>query len=123
MPKVLMPLGDATEALDTFYPFFRLPEDGFEVVVAGPEDGNMRGFVQACERERIDGVVFAGFVPRAELEALYANATALVFLSFYEGFGFPALEAMARGCPAITSNSTSRSLTVRASGTKTCSSK
>ena len=37
MPKILMPLGDATEALDTFYPFFRLPEDGFEVVVAGPE--------------------------------------------------------------------------------------
>lgn len=32
-----MPLGDATEALDTFYPYFRLPEDGFEVVVAGPE--------------------------------------------------------------------------------------
>jgi len=37
MPKILMPLGDATEALDTFYPLFRLPEDGFEVVVAGPE--------------------------------------------------------------------------------------
>jgi len=35
--RVLMPLGDATEALDTFYPFFRLPEDGYEVVVAGPE--------------------------------------------------------------------------------------
>jgi len=37
MPKVLMPIGDATEALDTFYPYFRLPEDGFEVDVAGPE--------------------------------------------------------------------------------------
>ena len=37
MPKVLMPIGDATEVLDTFYPFFRLPEDGYEVVVAGPE--------------------------------------------------------------------------------------
>lgn len=37
MPRILMPIGDATEALDTFYPFFRLPEDGFEVVVAGPE--------------------------------------------------------------------------------------
>ncbi len=37
MPKVLMPIGDATETLDTFYPYFRLPEDGFEVVVAGPE--------------------------------------------------------------------------------------
>ena len=32
-----MPLGDATEALDTFYPYFRLAEDGYEVVVAGPE--------------------------------------------------------------------------------------
>src|SRR5437868_5199153 len=37
MPKVLMPIGDATEVLDTLYPFFRLPEDGFEVVIAGPE--------------------------------------------------------------------------------------
>jgi protease I len=37
MPKILMPLGDATEALDTFYPYFRLAEDGYEVVVAGPE--------------------------------------------------------------------------------------
>lgn len=37
MPKIFLPLGDATEALDTFYPFFRLQEDGYEVVVAGPE--------------------------------------------------------------------------------------
>ncbi|NLX98776.1 MAG: DJ-1/PfpI family protein [Rhodopirellula sp.] len=37
MPKILMPIGDATEVLDTFYAYFRLPEDGFEVVVAGPE--------------------------------------------------------------------------------------
>src|ERR1700745_3385509 len=37
MAKVLMPIGDATEVLDTLYPFFRLPEDGFEVVVAGSE--------------------------------------------------------------------------------------
>lgn len=37
MARILMPLGDATEALDTFYPFFRLAEAGFEVVVSGPE--------------------------------------------------------------------------------------
>lgn len=37
MPKVLLPIGDATETLDTFYPYFRLAEDGYEVVVAGPE--------------------------------------------------------------------------------------
>lgn len=35
--KILMPIGDATEVLDTFYAYFRLPEDGFQVVVAGPE--------------------------------------------------------------------------------------
>jgi protease I len=37
MPKVLLPVGDATEVMDTLYPYFRLPEDGFEVVMAGPE--------------------------------------------------------------------------------------
>ena len=35
--KIFMPIGDATEALDTFYAYYRLPEDGYEVVVAGPE--------------------------------------------------------------------------------------
>jgi protease I len=37
VPKVLIPIGDASEVLDTMYPIFRLPEDGFEPVVAGPE--------------------------------------------------------------------------------------
>jgi protease I len=36
-PKVLMPVGDATEVVDTLYPFFRLAEEGYKVVVAGPE--------------------------------------------------------------------------------------
>ncbi len=35
--KVLMPIGDATESMDTLYPFFRLAEEGYEVVVSGPE--------------------------------------------------------------------------------------
>ncbi|MDG1892576.1 MAG: DJ-1/PfpI family protein [Verrucomicrobiota bacterium] len=37
MPKILMPIGDGTEVLDTFYAYYRLPEDGYEVVVAGPQ--------------------------------------------------------------------------------------
>lgn len=37
MPKVLLVIGDAAEVLDTFYPYFRLPEDGYEVVVAAPQ--------------------------------------------------------------------------------------
>src|SRR5262245_3768737 len=43
MPKILLPIGDGTEVLDTLYPFFRLPEDGFEVVVAGPEARHYHG--------------------------------------------------------------------------------
>ncbi len=32
-----MPIGDAVETMDTYYAYFRLPEDGYDVVVAGPE--------------------------------------------------------------------------------------
>jgi len=37
MNKVLIIIGDATETVDTLYPYYRLQEDGFEPVVAGPE--------------------------------------------------------------------------------------
>lgn len=37
MAKVLIPIGDAAEAMDTLYPFFRVREDGYQAVVAGPE--------------------------------------------------------------------------------------
>jgi len=36
-PKILMPVGDATEVVDTLYPYFRIAEDGYRVVVAGPQ--------------------------------------------------------------------------------------
>lgn len=50
---------------------------------------------------------WTGFVPRTDLVALYGAAEALVYPSFYEGFGLPILEAMACGTPVITSNRTS----------------
>jgi len=37
MNKVLLIVGDATETVDTLYPYYRLQEDGFEPVVAAPE--------------------------------------------------------------------------------------
>ncbi len=49
-------------------------------------------------------VVFAGYVPDADLEALFQEASAYVFPSLYEGFGLPPLEAMAHGCPVVSSN-------------------
>lgn len=35
--RVLIPIGDAAEAIDTLYPIYRVREDGFDAVVAGPE--------------------------------------------------------------------------------------
>jgi alpha-1,3-rhamnosyl/mannosyltransferase len=53
-----------------------------------------------------DRVRSLGYVSAADLDALYAEATALTFPSHFEGFGAPALEAMARGCPVIAANAT-----------------
>ncbi len=52
-------------------------------------------------------VIFPGYVPDTQLEVLYKRALAYVFPSFYEGFGLPPLEAMAKGCPVVSSNKTS----------------
>lgn len=54
-----------------------------------------------------DAVKLLGYVPDAELAALYRGATAQVFVSRVEGFGYPVVEAMACGCPVITSNRSS----------------
>lgn len=43
LQQILLPIGDGTEMMDTLYPVFRLPEDGFEVVVAGPEARTYHG--------------------------------------------------------------------------------
>lgn len=51
-----------------------------------------------CPHERI---VDMGYVTDAQLRSLYQGAEALLFVSEYEGFGMPLLEAMQHGCPVI----------------------
>lgn len=51
-----------------------------------------------------DVVRLFGYVTEEEKSALYAQASCLFFPSLYEGFGLPALEAMAAGCPVVTSS-------------------
>jgi glycosyltransferase involved in cell wall biosynthesis len=52
-------------------------------------------------------VIFKGSVNDEELISLYQKASLFLFPSFYEGFGLPVLEAMACGCPVVTSNTSS----------------
>lgn len=49
-------------------------------------------------------VIATGYIPDADLPAIYSGADAFVYPSLYEGFGLPPVEAMACGAPVITSN-------------------
>jgi glycosyltransferase involved in cell wall biosynthesis len=78
-----------------------------ELVVAGGDRGGRIDVLDAILRARLTGRVhLVGHVEDEELPALYSAARALVFPSLYEGFGLPALEAMASGTPVIASNTT-----------------
>ncbi|MFC2012659.1 glycosyltransferase family 4 protein [Chloroflexota bacterium] len=75
------------------------------------------GGTEADYREKTEGaieklgltreVIITGIVPEKDLPVYYSGAAAFVLPSFYEGFGLTPLEAMACGCPVITSNTSS----------------
>jgi glycosyltransferase involved in cell wall biosynthesis len=52
-------------------------------------------------------IILTGFVPDEDLAILYSGALVFSYMSFYEGFGLPPLEAMQCGTPVITSNTSS----------------
>lgn len=79
----------------------------FAVVGSLDADPEKAAYKKDIESQGINNIVFTGYISRNDLECLYASASGLVFVSEYEGFGFPVLEAMANNCPVITSNTSS----------------
>lgn len=74
------------------------------LVLAGKEFWGASAIRAAIERLGGQGrVLTPGYVAAEDLPALYSGATAFLFPSMVEGFGIPPLEAMACGCPVLTS--------------------
>jgi glycosyltransferase involved in cell wall biosynthesis len=81
-----------------------LPHD-VQLVLAGHDEGYGAQLERAArERGVVSRVHSVGYLPDAELEALWATAACAVFPTRAEGFGLPVLEAMRRGLPVACSD-------------------
>ncbi|MBD3404267.1 glycosyltransferase [candidate division GN15 bacterium] len=76
----------------------RIGSAPFDIVVTGGANPKVFG---AYEADSTESVRRLGYVTDEELRALYEHAELFVYPSLYEGFGLPALEAMACGCPVV----------------------
>jgi len=76
------------------------------LVIVGAKGWLYESFFQQLAQSPVrDHVHLPGFVPDADLPPLYAGATLFVLPSLFEGFGLPALEAMASGAPVALARS------------------
>jgi glycosyltransferase involved in cell wall biosynthesis len=76
-------------------------KDTYSLVYCGK--GSLTNKLRNMARKKNLKVVFTGYVTPSDLPALYSGATVFVYVSFYEGFGLPVLEAMATGVPVVAS--------------------
>jgi glycosyltransferase involved in cell wall biosynthesis len=77
------------------------------VLVGGDGKDSHLIYRKVRDLELAEKVVFTGYVPDEDLPYFYNAATVFCFPSLYEGFGLPILEAMACGCPVVTSDTSS----------------
>jgi len=89
--------------LDAWSSLSRDLRETFELVIAGPEGWGTEKTLLRIQQE----VTYLGYVPEADLPSLVAGASAFVYPSLYEGFGFPVVQAMAAGVAVLTSNNSS----------------
>jgi glycosyltransferase involved in cell wall biosynthesis len=85
------------------------PDLDLNLVLVGVSGWRNSDIFQAASQqpELRSRIKFTGYVPDADLSALYSGAIAFVYPSLYEGFGLPPLEAMQCGTPVITANTSS----------------
>jgi glycosyltransferase involved in cell wall biosynthesis len=89
--------------------FSKLKSDGFQLLIAGASGWKNSPIYREYEELGLteNQVKFLGYIPDEDMNKLYSGALLFAFPSFYEGFGMPALEAMACGTPVISSNTSS----------------
>jgi glycosyltransferase involved in cell wall biosynthesis len=79
--------------------------DDVKLLIIGDEISKLPALRRAVHGHKLHKEVrFLGYVRDETLAILYRLASAFAFPSLYEGFGLPALEAMASGTPVVTSN-------------------
>lgn len=78
------------------------------VVIVGQAGWKVEALLSRVEALSLEGKVkWLQYLPQDDVLVLLKNAQALVFISLYEGFGLPVLEAFAAGVPVIASETTS----------------
>jgi len=79
-----------------------------KLVIAGSNGWLYKNILKEANKSRYrDEIIFTGYVDETDKPCLYNLAKLFVYPSFFEGFGFPPLEAMACGVPTIVSHVTS----------------
>jgi len=95
----------------------RLPGDAPPLVLAGAKGWYFQRIAAAIAALGLENrVLLPGYVADADVPALLTGATALLYPSLYEGFGLPALEALACGTPVLAANTSSLPEVVGAAG-------
>jgi glycosyltransferase involved in cell wall biosynthesis len=91
--------------IEAFHALRRSDLDDLKLLIIGDQISKYPSLRRAVHRHKLHKHVrFLGYLPDDTLAILYRLAAVFVFPSLYEGFGLPALEAMASGTPVVTSN-------------------